>query len=89
MVQSGQFWAHREAMPGILQEMLQARRVPIAKMKNFFEFRQLELRDEKQPTIVRALPGMWRICRSSAHNFVFWHAGKCRSTMVRGSLHTP
>ena len=42
------------------QEMLAARRVLIAKMKNFLEFRQVELRDQKEITTVRALPGMWQ-----------------------------
>ena len=58
-IQPGEFWAQREAMPAILQEMIAARRVPRVRMKNLLEYRQFELRDTKEPTVVRALPSMW------------------------------
>ena len=46
-LQPGDFWAPLDAMPGILQGMLEAGRVPIVKMRNFLEYRQFELRDKK------------------------------------------
>ena len=74
-VAPGRFWCHRDCMGQVLRDMLASGRVPVCKMKNFVEIRQIELRDKKETTVVRALPGTWMELQDFAARLAL-HKGK-------------
>jgi hypothetical protein len=66
-LEPGTFWANQDAMNGIFDEMVKTGRIPTCKMRNFIDYKSLQLNDGVETTVL-ALPSSWETLQEWAAN---------------------